>query len=380
MTDVVVIGAGPAGSITARTIADAGFTVKLIEKRKPLETKVCGGGIPHELSARLSLPEQIIEKRVSFEIHYFPWGRKIYPNKHVTVRREAFDNFLVIEAEKSGADVVYETIVIDVKRDEDAVFVYTKSKKGEVFCIPCRIVIFADGVGTLVKKCFPSIGFQANLNNTALGVIYDLEFKKNKINHYELYYGSQLSSWGYGWVFPKNDSLNIGVGCLLSDLKKSKKKIASILHRFLTEVVHNPSRFKGKKIEKFGAALIPLRPSRKIFGDSCLVAGDAAGMVDPLLGCGIIHAVSSGKLAGQIAVNALRRGDFSEKYMSRYQILWQQSANYRQIRRNEIIARSLHPFSSVDKNMISKIEYLLLFGKRSSTVENLQALFFPLSH
>jgi digeranylgeranylglycerophospholipid reductase len=380
VTDVLVVGAGPAGSTTAKAIAEAGFDVQLIEKRKPSETKVCGGGIPYRLSKMLRLPEYVVEKRVSHEIHHFPWGKRTHSEKHVTVRREIFDNFLASVAEKSGAQLTYETRVVEVRRKDKKLLVYAKTKKGEMFCTTCKIVVFADGAATTSGKAFSSIGFQGKPNNTALGAIYELEFKNNNMKHYELYYGSQISSWGYGWIFPKRDSLNIGVGCLLSDLKKSGQNIINLLNRFYVNVVRNSNKFpKDKKIEKFGAALIPLSLSPKIFASSCLVVGDAAGMVDPLLGCGIVHAVAAGRLAGQIAVGALVRNDFSERYMSRYQTLWQQSANYWQIKKNAQKAKVLRPFSTIDKNLISKIEYLLFFRESSSLTENLRALLFPIS-
>jgi digeranylgeranylglycerophospholipid reductase len=380
MRDVIVVGAGPAGSTTAKIVAGRGFDVQLVEKRKPLETKICGGGISHRLLELLSLPEHVVEKKVSYEVHHFPWGTRINSEQHVTVLREKFDHFLASEAAKSGAQLTYETIVVKVRKENKKIIVYAKTKKGEVFCTPCKIVVFADGVATIAGKTFPSVGFKGNPKNTALGAIYEVEFKNNNMKHYELYYGSQISPWGYGWIFPKKNSLNIGVGCLLSDLRKSGQNIKHLLDHFYANFVQNSNKLpEGKKIKEFGAALIPLSLSSKIFAPSCLVVGDAAGMVDPLLGCGIVHAVAAGRLAGQIAVEALAKNDFSERYLSRYQTLWEESASYWQMKKKEQRAKILHPFTAFDKNTISKIEYLLFFQSSSSLIENLRALFFPIS-
>ncbi|MFB3890206.1 MAG: NAD(P)/FAD-dependent oxidoreductase [Candidatus Bathyarchaeia archaeon] len=376
MKDVIVIGAGPAGATAAKVIASSGFEVQLVEKRKPSQPKVCGGGMPYDLSRILSLPEHVVEKRVSYQVHHFPWGKRVSHEQHVTVRREVFDNFLAGEAVKSGAQLSYETVVDSVRKEGKSTVVYARTKGGEVVCTPCKMVIFADGVSTLASKTFPSLGFKATPKNTAIAATYELSFKDNSMDYYDLYYGSQISPWGYGWIFPKRDSLNVGVGCLLSDLRKSQQNIKYLLDRFYATALQNADMsLKDKAITEFGAAMIPLSQSPRIFGPSCLAVGDAAGMVDPLLGCGIVHAVASGRLAGLVALGALASEDFSESYMSRYQVLWQQSSGCRNMKKNEQRARVSHHFSTLDKNTISKMEHLLFFKDCSSLLENLRVLF-----
>lgn len=380
MKNVIVIGAGPAGSATAKTIADRGLDVQLIEKRQPLETKTCGGGIPHTLTKLLSLPKHVIEKEISYEVHNFPWGKKVNSEKHVTVRRGVFDNFLANEAEKSGAQVIYEDTVVDVRRENEEMIVDAKTRKGDLISRSCKMVVFADGAATIAGKIFPSVGFKGNPKNTALGAIYEVESKDNSMKHYELFYGSQIATWGYGWIFPKKDSLNVGIGCLLSDLRKKGQNIRNLLDRFYANAVQKLDKFpKEKRIVEFGAALIPLSLSPRIFAPSCLVVGDAAGMVDPLLGCGIVHALAAGRLAGQIAADALARNDCSERFLARYQSLWQQSIGYRRLTKNGQSAKLFHPFTVFDKNTISKLEYMLFFKNSSTPIENLRTVLFPVS-
>lgn len=378
MHDAIVIGAGPAGSTVAKIIAETGFDVLLLEKRKPCDTKVCGGGIPRELAKKLSLPQNVLEKEILREIHYFPWGKREFLNPHVTIRRANFDRFLVDNARKHGAEVRYETEVVNVKNETSKMRVFFKNQKDDnVSSSLCKIVIFADGVGTLASKVFSGVGFKGDPNSLALGARYELEWKENDVDHYEIHYGADVSPWGYGWIFPKKNSLNVGIGCLLSKFSNLRHNITEILNRFVRNRVIYSERLKDKKILGFGAALIPLDYARKIFSRSCLVVGDAAGMVDPLHGCGIVHGVFAAELAGRVAVEALKKGDFSERTLSRYQTLWEQSSSYLQIRKRRLITRFSLPFSKIDKNLIAKIEYFYLFGRKSLNPEGLRAALHP---
>jgi len=378
MEDVVIIGAGPAGSTVAGIIAKSGFDVRLMEKRKPLETKVCGGDISMALAKELSLGGDVVEKVVSHEVLHFPWGVKVRPFRHVTVLRETFDKFLADRARKLGARVCYENKVIGVTRKGELMYVHIKDLKDvENFSMRCKLVVFADGPLTLATKLFPNVGFKGTISNLALAARYELEWKNNGMNHHELFYGPDISSWGYGWIFPTKNSLNVGVGCLLSALRESRAKITEMLRRFIRHRKIGREELETKKILGFGAALVPLAPADRIFGPSCLVVGDAAGMVDPLAGCGIESAVHAGKLAGNIAVEALQRENFSEEFLSRYQVLWKQSLNYSVVKRSYRIAKVAIPLSRVDKNLLSKIGYVLHFGKRS--LIDVHVMLYPLT-
>jgi digeranylgeranylglycerophospholipid reductase len=374
MEDVIVIGAGPAGSTTAKVMAKAGFDVQLIEKRKPGETKTCAGDISKPLAMKLALNTSIVESSISHEVLHFPWGRATCYFNRVTVLREKFDKFLTDKAISCGAKVFFESIVIGVRRKGPSMEVEIKNRKtGEIFSMFSRMIVFADGPSTLSAKAFPGVGFAGSPSNLALAARYELECKNNGINYYELFYGQDLSPWGYAWIFPTKNSLNVGVGSLLSKLKRSRTKITDILNYFVRNRHGSSENLRHKPILDLKVALIPLAPAKKIFGPACLVVGDAAGMVDPLRGCGIDNAVSAGELAGHIAVGALNLNDLSEKQLSRYQTLWECSPNFLTIKRNYQIARALLPASQIDGNFFAKLSYILHFGK--SSIKNVRLLF-----
>ena len=103
-TDVTVIGAGPAGAVTARTIARHGFDAVLVEKDGyPGETNVCAGGMPKSIIKETELSSDVIEKEISGGKQFFPWGLKISNLDYVTVYRQVFDKALASIAVEEGA-------------------------------------------------------------------------------------------------------------------------------------------------------------------------------------------------------------------------------------------------------------------------------------
>ncbi|MFQ6063898.1 MAG: NAD(P)/FAD-dependent oxidoreductase [Candidatus Bathyarchaeia archaeon] len=377
IADVVVVGAGPAGSSVAKVIGSAGFDVELIEQRKPCQTKVCGGVISAKLARELLFEKNIIEKFVSHEVLHFPWGKKIRRFHHATVKRQTFDTLLADNAARCGANINHETKATDAARKGDVVQVSLKSRKDKkTRSISCKMIVFADGPFTLGTKLFPTLGFKGTPNNLAIAARYELEWEENNMNHLELFFGHDISPWGFGWIFPRKDSLNVGVGCRLSTLRRFGIRITETLDNFIKDKAVSSETLIDKKVLHFGAAMLPLAPAERIYGPSSLVVGDAAGMVDPLGGYGIDNAVFAGRLAGHIAVEALQKGDFSENFLSRYQTLWKQSSAYSIIKRNYRIARALYPFLRIDKNLIAKIEYLLHYGLES--VRHVDVILYPM--
>ena len=120
-SDVVVVGGGPAGSTTSKTIAKNGFDVLLVEKDDfPGKTNVCAGGMPRSVIEDTGLNISVIEKEISGEKHHFPWGLREGKLDHITVYRNVFDRSLADQAVEYGAKMLTNTLVrdISVKNDE----------------------------------------------------------------------------------------------------------------------------------------------------------------------------------------------------------------------------------------------------------------------
>jgi len=348
VADVVVIGSGPAGSSTANIVARAGYNVLLVEKDEwPGENNVCGGGMSEQLADTLKLPDKIVEKRIPYEVKYFPWGVYETRNRLATVLRNKFDRYIAERAVENGSTLLTSTKVVDVKRRDGKMVIYTSTDKN-ISTISSDFVIFADGVNTLAKKF--GIGFKKDNNNTALGLVYEIECKDNPIDHSEKFYDKNISGWGYGWIFPKKDLLNVGVGCRIS---KRGGNIKDMMHYFMSYPAVS-TKIQGRKILNKKAALIPLAPAREIHDQSMLVVGDAAGMVYPFFGAGIENAIVAGEIAGRVAVRALEENDFSKLFLSVYKKQWEKTSNYALMKRQSIMSKFLLPLSNLDAYIFQK--------------------------
>ena len=342
-TDVAVVGAGPAGSSTAKTIAEKGYDVILIERDSyPGENNVCAGGIPKRIAEEMGV-EDTIEKEIKSDILVFPWGRKEIERDNATVHRRIFDKRLAEIAVESGAKILTNTIVKDVTVKDD--FVLLNSE------IAAKIVVFADGPNTLAYRKF-RIGFRPESDKTVVSVVCELEWKNNELESFEMYFDRRISPWGYGWIFPKRNLVNVGVGCLYSKLNCN---IIEMLKYFINDFPLSKYKLHSRKIVWLRSSLIPVSPAEKIYGERILVVGDAAGMVDPISGGGIAHAIEGGKIAGEVCVKALEENDFSENFLSLYDKLWRKTKNYRDITTRYLLSNIFLYLSKFDENAFAKL-------------------------
>ncbi len=355
--DAVVIGAGPAGSTTAKQIADAGYSVCMIEKDgSPGQSNVCAGGFPKFILKNLGLGPEIIEKTITGTEHYFPWGldSRSFQEKdyHATSYRSVLDKAIAEKAVASGAELRNTTIASDVIKKNNIVYTHVEnliSKDKSI--IESDLIIFADGPNTLARKF--NIGFIPRKNNTAVSIVCEVEWAGNPSNNYELYFDPRIAKWGYGWIFPRKNTANVGLGCLYSesdDLMKS-------LNYLMNEHPVAKKKLIGRKICFLRSSIIPAEPASRIFDDSILVVGDAAGMVDPITGGGIAHSIQGGIIAGNIAVKALEEKNFSHNFLSQYQKEWEKTGNFRLLKQLFIDSRIFQSLSKIDKHAYSKLFY-----------------------
>lgn len=351
MADVIVIGSGPAGSSAATVIARAGYDVLLIEKDEyPGKSNVCGGGMSEITATKLHLPEHIVEKRIPSEIIYFPWGVYEHNLPHVNVLRNKFDRYLAERAVESGSKLLLSTRITDVKRADGGIKVNFSNK--DKTPISANLIIFADGPHTLANKF--GIGFKRNKKNTALGIVTEIEWKDNPFENHEIFYDKNISNWGYGWIFPNRDLLNIGIGSLISRVGRNFNDTMNYFMKcpVVSDKIH------GRKIISKKAAVIPMASAKEIYDQSILVVGDAAGMVHPQSGAGIENAIVGGEIAGKVAVEALEENDFSKLFLSRYKREWEKTRNYASIKHWSTLAKFLLPLSNIDPYIVPKYKNL----------------------
>ena len=310
--DVIVVGAGPCGSTAAYEIAKAGYDVVLLERyQTPGELNSCGGGLGHFLIKKFDLPEHILHKRVRSVKLDLGWMQKTYRADepiYVSVKRTEFDPFLAERAVKMGAQLRLFQRVDDYDPFHKRLKVKDRAT-GEHYDLTEKIVIFADGARTMAwPNC--RIGVDPK-RDPAVGVAFELGWPGNPLDTFEFLFREHELPYGYYWVFPTNDTLNVGMG---GPVKQLGGRIGEMLHEF----IDSRPELKDLPIVRKSSGLIPTYVASQLHGDGVMVVGDAGGFVNPLTGGGIYLGMISAQIAAGVAREALQQNDFSCAFLSRY--------------------------------------------------------------
>lgn len=328
--DVAIVGAGPAGSTAAKFICDKGYKLALIDKCKFPRDKSCGGGLPTHVLKRFKniLSDDMIDSYsyggTTFS-HSMKYQIKFINDEPVTAMtlRKKFDYGLVKIAIKAGANLIDGEKVIDIKINKEKATI--KTDKGKI--IDSNILIGADGVWSLVAK---KIGLRKKNNPIGLCVFEEYELDKEMLDKYfgELRLGYIHSKFdnlnGYGWVFPKNKHINIGIGELEYNPQqnKSKNNLKNVYYNYISTLKKQKLIPEKIKINNIKGGAFPIIPLNKTYSKRVILIGDAAGFVNPVSGEGIYYAMASGQLAAETIQKALESKDSSEKILSKYQKNW----------------------------------------------------------
>lgn len=334
--EVVVIGAGPAGSVAADEIAKAGRNVVLVEKASyPGETNVCGGGTPVENADAFEIPSYVRERTISKWVCYFPNETFSFDIPFVSMRRCVFDRFLGERAASRGARLLTRTLATDVAVSNEFALVKLRDvSKNFDFEIKCQLVVFADGPASLGARKFKGLGFQRRPDSTFQGLVYEVEMKDNALDSMNLYFDPRIAPWGYGWLFPKGEVINAGI-CGLMSLwhEMGGENMRGRLNYFVKEHAQSSEITLNRKIVDMQAAIIPIEMADKMYGNRVIFVGDAAGMVEPFTAGGNEFAMRGGKIAGAVALKALKERKYGENMLSRFQKEWLKTTDGKELLR-----------------------------------------------
>lgn len=281
--DLVVIGAGPAGSRAARAAALGGARVLLVErKRRVGALPHCAEFVPRTLGLEMALPQrakvQTVEGMETFlggEVQYSPAPGWI-------LDRQVFDHDLALEAARAGAVLEAGTSFLGL--ENGCLLIQRGDERREV---QAGCVVAADGAASSTARSF-DLPRQDLLAGVQVEVPLAAQLERTQIYLDPAYEG------GYAWLFPKGAAANLGVGCAGS--AKPLKLLEALRQRLVEEGVIKPG------VLALGGGAIPVGGPREAVQGNLILAGDAAGLTHPITGAGIPQAVNSGHLAGQAAL------------------------------------------------------------------------------
>jgi geranylgeranyl reductase family protein len=328
--DVIVVGAGPAGSATACYLARAGIDVLVLEKATFPREKVCGDGLtPRGVKAlvRMGVPisEQdgwlrnkglrIIGGGVRLEL---PWPElSSYPGYGLVRSRLDFDETLARTAQQAGARLLEGVTVTGPVLDEGGRIIGVQARAtGQPDDIErqyrARVVVAADGNSSRLSLAM-GLGKR---DDRPLGVAVRTYYTSPR--HQDDYLESWLDLWdgdrllpGYGWIFGMGDGTsNVGLGMLNTSASFKNVDYRDLLRRWLAGMPAEWGYTEENRTEPVRGAALPMGFNRTPhYSRGLLLAGDAGGMVNPFNGEGIAYAMETGEMAAQVIAQALARPD-----------------------------------------------------------------------
>ena len=341
MYDVIIVGAGPAGTTAALYAHRLELKCILLDKAVFPRDKICGDALSGK-SIRIMRELGILDelnnldgseinritfgspKNIQFDVNLKGTQNNDQITKGFVIPREIFDNYLFEKANAvadtrqgfSVKDLIFENnYVVGVKGK-------TRSGTEEEFRAP--VVMGCDGSNSIVAR---KLGlYEMEMDHTSVAVRCYYEGVKGLTDQIELHYVKEVNP-GYFWLFPAGDGrANIGIGLSKSDMKKENRTLRQIMDE-VTQTEYFKERFAdAKQLERPVGWNLPLGSiHRKNHGNGFMLLGDAAGLVDPFTGEGIGNAMVSGQYAMEVAAKSKLSGDFSEKAFAEYdELLWRE--------------------------------------------------------
>ena len=325
--DVVVVGAGPGGSMAAKFCAQGGLQTIMIEKKAEIGAPLrCAEGVSKKWLQEVGIepdPSWIRADMVGAVIRS-PSGytfkldeSKAGSEVGYVLERHLFDKALARDAVKAGSKIMLRTSCTDVIR-ENGKLVGIKAKcMGEEIEIRSRVIIAADGYESQVGR-WAGIETKLALNDIDSCLQYRMVNADIDPDYCEFIIGRSVAPGGYLWIFPKgNGTANVGIGIIGTECNNGEAKM------YLDKFIDTDPRFKNSQAVEVMGGFVSTCPGLDCaVDDNIILVGDAARIIDPITGGGICHACRTGMYAGKVLTECAKTGDFSKKALMPYEKMW----------------------------------------------------------
>lgn len=350
--DVIIIGAGPAGTITGKLCAENGLKVLILEKRPEIGApKRCGECLGHDDLLRLGYTgkERFIAQAITSSLLFTPDGNSLEirgPAVGYILERKVFDKFLAYDAAKAGAKIYTKAEVFDLIRSGGSISGVRVIYNGEEKDIRGKVIVSAEGIESKIVR-IAGLPAKNTRRTVASGYQYEMagiDLKDPDKLH--IYIGNKIAPVGYIWVFPKGSHMaNVGIGITREDDRTAKYYLDSWISS-------KPEIEKGSIIEE-NAGGIPLGGLlESMTCDNFLAIGDAAHQVHPLHGGGLTESSFAAAIAAKVITEAIKSNDTSNKALDAYNRLWWKERGEK-LKIGDKILRILEKFSDSDLNLVA---------------------------
>ncbi len=326
--DIVVVGAGPGGSMAAKFCAQGGLDTILIEKKAEIGAPLrCAEGVakkwlsevgitPDPTWIRGDMKGAIIKSTqgTAFQLDESKAGTEV----GYVLERHLFDKALAKDAAAAGAKIMLRTSATGILRGPDGKIVGVKAKSmGEEIEIRAKAVVAADGYESQVGR-WAGIDTNLSLSDIDSCIQYRMCNLDVAPDFCEFVIGSAAPG-GYVWIFPKGNGVaNVGIGVMGTKCKKGADA-KYYLDKFIAE---DPRFAKAQCLEIMGGFVSTCPGLDCAVDDNIILVGDAARVIDPITGGGICHACRTGMYAGKVLVECAKKGDFSKDALMPYEKMW----------------------------------------------------------
>jgi digeranylgeranylglycerophospholipid reductase len=366
--DIIIAGAGPAGSMAAISASKAGRKVCLLARKAKAGVPVrCGEGIGRRgLLDHIEPKPEWIRNTIKKAVMVSPSGIRIDlegASEDFILDREKMDSDLVKEAINAGASYFSETPITSVRKNGEIYECITPEKT-----FSSRVLILADGVESRLARF---LGWNTTLElsdveTCAFARVVSPLIEKNACIFFT---GTRVAPGGYAWVFPRAvGEANVGLG--ISGNNSESGKARQYLERFIN------SEFPGARISNLHCGGVPVtRYIRPLVKEGAMLVGDAARQVNCLSGAGLAYSLYAGKLAGKTAADAFSENTVNYKHLKLYEKNWNKKFGKQQ-RRSYSLKKFVEKYGddafldriaqSLSKEDPAKLNYLKVFSRTFS--------------